>query len=662
MSNQEEKYREIIELLPDIVYEYDLEGNMKFVNKAGLELFGYTQQEFDDGLNVFNLVHPSDRQRAKKDIKAIFNQSIFPPRDYMMITKEGKKFPVRVNSRAIKENGKTIGMRGIARDISESKEAEKKIKESEEKYRHLFESSPYGIWIVNPFTRKIIDCNETFNHFLSIYTHEDMIGKKYTEALSMFEKSDYFIPMFRNRFRKLLKNGYLEPIEFNITKADGTNLWVTLESTLFLVDGQTRIQVIIKDITQRKKAELLLKASEAKYRNLFEKTPFIVLLLNSGGVLLDYNSVCEEQFFKDFNEDQRGKNIAEIIPKISNSSDNLVKLFQQKTKHLSVNNIFKPVEVNLTLIDGRPIWMNAISSVIEVDDDILIQTIIQDITEKKLAELELKESQEALKMLNKQLERKVEDRTKELRESKRKLKQQYDDLKKIDSFKNDFIAMATHELKTPLSSIFGYTDFIITNYQDKLEADIIDDLNIVQKNIERLRFYINQLLDVMEVDEHELRLNKEKINIKEIILNCVKELQYLIKEKRHYVEINVDEEIVLELDKERMYQVISNLLSNSIKFTNPNGRIEIETFKNKEAVLVKILDTGRGFSKKQMSKIFSKFEMLKHYREKDYHQGKGTGLGLYIVKGIIEAHGGTISVESEGKNKGSIFIITLPLQ
>ena len=248
-----------------------------------------------------------------------------------------------------------------------------------------------------------------------------------------------------------------------------------------------------------------------------------------------------------------------------------------------------------------------------------------------------------------------------LKESERILKAQNIELKKIDKIKNDFITMAAHELKTPLISIYGYTDYILTKHDKELNQEIKDDLHIVQRNITRLRNYMNQLLDVMKIDEDKLKINKETRNICEIMDNCISELSYQIKEKGHQLLRSCDNLIMLNIDSERIFQVLSNLLSNAIKFTPNNGRIEIKGQKDDKQYVFRIIDSGIGLTEQELEKIFNKFEIVKQLDDDTIAKEKGTGLGLYISKGIIEAHGGRIQASSEGRNKGTTFTFTIPL-
>jgi signal transduction histidine kinase len=247
-------------------------------------------------------------------------------------------------------------------------------------------------------------------------------------------------------------------------------------------------------------------------------------------------------------------------------------------------------------------------------------------------------------------------------ESEKKLREQNLKLMKLDEIKNDFITMAAHELKTPLISISGYTDYILMKHKSKLTPQIIEDLRTVQRNVKRLELLMDQLLEVMKIDEDKLKLQKEQINVSGLINECLDELSYLINEKNLEIKLDINHEILLNIDTTRIFTVFTNLISNAIKFTPNYGLIEISANKIDNGYAFKVKDNGIGLNEEELGRLFKKFERLKQPIRDDRITIKdsGTGLGLYITKGIVNAHGGKISATSEGANKGSSFIFTLP--
>ena len=264
-----------------------------------------------------------------------------------------------------------------------------------------------------------------------------------------------------------------------------------------------------------------------------------------------------------------------------------------------------------------------------------VQIIIQDITEKKIA-------------------------NEKLRESEKKLRLQNIELMELDKLKTDFISIAAHELKTPLVSVGGYVDLILLREND-LKSEIKDDLERVLNNVRRLEEYINKLLDVMKIEANKMILEKNVLNFSQLVSEVIEELHFQIISKKLTIETDIDDKIEILGDQFRLSQVILNLLTNAIKFSEEESKIEFHVNKQSSELVVKIRDYGKGLTNEEQSKLFGKFVTIDHDSDTFSSLEKGSGLGLYISKGIIEAHGGKIGVESLGLDQGSEFFFTLPI-
>lgn len=242
-------------------------------------------------------------------------------------------------------------------------------------------------------------------------------------------------------------------------------------------------------------------------------------------------------------------------------------------------------------------------------------------------------------------------------------------LKELDAMKRDFTSSVTHELKSPLTAIASSANYILTDNSSELSKGNIDFLITIQNNATRLSKFITNLLDVAKIESKHLDLFKEKIEITALLKEVVIFFSAYAKEKNLILQMrNCKEEIYVEADFEKIRQVLINLISNAMKFTPEGGRISIEannqiadskSQKQKEDfVKISVSDTGCGIPKDDLDKIFDKFYRVK-LKELKGKKIKGVGLGLSIVKGIIEAHGGRIWAESEA-GKGSTFTFILP--
>ena len=249
-----------------------------------------------------------------------------------------------------------------------------------------------------------------------------------------------------------------------------------------------------------------------------------------------------------------------------------------------------------------------------------------------------------------------------VRESNEMLTIQYEKVKASEKMKEEFINIAAHELRTPIQPILGLTDIIYSKVKDEEVHELLD---IIMRNAKRLQRLTNNLLDITKIESQSLLLKKEKLNLNILISEVLKD--YLNKQKNQQkIEIVYDfkhkEDINIEADRDRLVQVIHNLLDNALKFTTHNNQmIFVSIDKNKEdkkeeeeEVIVSVKDTGEGISDKVLYKLFTKFATS--------DPTTGTGLGLYICKKIIEAHGGRIWGVNNLDGKGALFKFTLPVK
>ncbi len=240
------------------------------------------------------------------------------------------------------------------------------------------------------------------------------------------------------------------------------------------------------------------------------------------------------------------------------------------------------------------------------------------------------------------------------------LKQQFEKLKEIDQIRSDLVRRTSHELKTPLISLFSSTQYVLDTYKDKMDPELLKFIKIINRGGKRLKQLTDNLLDAFNIESKGLKLKKEKVDIVKSIKDCANDLVLSLEERDLYLKEDLGEQFFIEVDKARIEQVILNILSNAIKNTPSKGIIYLK-FEPKDAYLdIVIKDTGVGLTAEEKSKLFSKFGKIERENADSRLDTEGSGLGLYISKEIVELHNGKILVESEGRNKGSTFVIRLP--
>ncbi|MFX1340229.1 MAG: PAS domain S-box protein [Promethearchaeota archaeon] len=249
----------------------------------------------------------------------------------------------------------------------------------------------------------------------------------------------------------------------------------------------------------------------------------------------------------------------------------------------------------------------------------------------------------------------------EQKKAEKIIREEINKLKELDILKNEFVYRASHELKTPLNSISSASNLLLELHKTKLDSRALNLIKIIIKGGERLEFLIKNLLDVSKIESGKFELNIQKENITEIIKEILKDLFYLIQEREMRINLIIDKDIYIMVDKIRIEQVLENLIANALYYTPPKGLISINAKVFTQFVEIYIIDSGIGFTEEEKNKIFKKFGKIERYGKGSNIITEGTGLGLYISKEIIELHDGKIWVESKGRNKGSKFIIRIPI-
>lgn len=265
-------------------------------------------------------------------------------------------------------------------------------------------------------------------------------------------------------------------------------------------------------------------------------------------------------------------------------------------------------------------------------------------------------SYEEIKRFNVTLTEEVDKATEDLQKANEHLKQ-------LDHLKDEFVSLASHELRTPMTVVKSYLWMVLQDKNGKLNEQQKLYLERAATASDGLINLVNDMLNVSRIESGRFSIEKQDIDIEDLVKTTVTELTPEAKTKGLHLEFQLgskDIPAVLSVDPERIKQVLINLIGNSLKFTPKNGKIIVALSKSDSKVMVQIKDNGVGISKENVAKLFQKFGLLRESYQKSDTQG--TGLGLYICKSIIELHGGKIWAESAGEGKGTTFTFTLPLK
>ena len=209
--------------------------------------------------------------------------------------------------------------------------------------------------------------------------------------------------------------------------------------------------------------------------------------------------------------------------------------------------------------------------------------------------------------------------------------------------------------------MIGASDFLIQFYKDLKEEEVLNMIEIVHRGSMRLKTMINDLLAAHRIDESQLILDKTRVDLVNVVGQVIKDTTYLFKQRKQDLQHDLPETCITNADRFRLEQVITNLLQNACKNTPPGGIIKIVLHQSEETgITLSVIDTGVGLTPGEIEKLFTKFGKLCRQDVNEDIEISGNGLGLFISKQIIEAHGGKIWAESEGRSKGSTFSFIIP--
>jgi signal transduction histidine kinase len=235
-------------------------------------------------------------------------------------------------------------------------------------------------------------------------------------------------------------------------------------------------------------------------------------------------------------------------------------------------------------------------------------------------------------------------------------RQHLEELEGLDRLKDEFVASVSHELRTPLTSVRGYLELVLEGEVGELNEEQLEFLHVIDRNAERLMHLVGDLLDVAQIESGRISLELVDDELTHLVAQSVEAARPVAGDRGIELAMHPNGEARVRIDRTRVAQVLDNLLSNALKFTETGGRVDVRLSTSNGSAFVEVADTGMGISPEDQAQLFQRFYRTAAAGEKAID---GTGLGLWISKAIVEAHGGDITVES-AVNRGTTFRIELP--
>ena len=480
-------------------------------------------------------------------------------------------------------------------EIAERKRAEERLRISENRYRRLFEESKDGILMVDPCTGKITDANPAMTELLGC-THEQLLDQEFWQ-IGLFPDREATL----EALRELQEKQSLCYATLPLHTKDGQCREVEFVGILYQADGYTVIQCNIRDITERKRAE----EEHSRLAALVESSHDAIVGKTLDGIITSWNQAAERLFGYSASETV-GKPITLIIPPtLHQEEEEIIGKLRQgiRIQHYETVRLRKDgtlIDVSLSI---SPI-KNSAGKVIGA------AKIARDISERK----------------------------------------------ELDQRKDEFISMASHELKTPITALKGFTQLLHRRFKSRGDdEESLHFLARIDTQLNKLTKLISDLLDISKMQTGQLEYRMEAFDLDVLAQEMVENVQGTTQTHRLLLEKTAGVHILG--DRDRMGQVLINLLTNAIKYSPDADRVIVRVAPDGENALVSVQDFGIGIAEAYQEKIFDRFYQVSDPEEKTY---PGLGIGLYIVRQIIKRHQGHLWVQSQ-KGEGSIFSFSVPL-
>jgi PAS domain S-box-containing protein len=614
----------IIDSADDAIISKTLEGIITSWNKGAERIFGYKAEEVI-GKPILILIPPDHYNEEPAILERIKNGERIEHYETVRITKAGKLIDISLTISPIKNaNGKIIGASKIAREITDIKRTKQELEASDERYRTLFNSIDEGFCIIEvlfnqagaPVDYRFLEINPAFEKLTGIPADEALRGTPISQLVPNFEERWYQL------YGKVAVTG--EPVR-TVEGSEAMGRWFDVNA--FRVGGQEsrKVAVLFNNITERKKAEqdrerLLeqLEAERSKLAYLFTKAPAFVATLKGPEHIFELTNPAYLQLIG--HRDVIGKPVREALPEIEGQG-----FFE------ILDNVFQT---------GEPFIGRELSVQLQWEPDAPLENRFVDFVYQPI--LEANGSVSGIFAHGFDITEQVQARR---------------DAEQANRAKDEFLATLSHELRTPLNAILGWSTMLSDTKTD--EEIRVRAVETIRRNARIQSQLIDDILDVSRIISGKLKLETQPLELSSVIEAAVESVLPAAQAKEIRLQRVLDSgSSMISGDRNRLQQIVWNLLSNAVKFTPKGGRVQIRLERINSHIEIIVSDTGIGISPKVMPFIFERFRQADSATTR---QHGGLGLGLAIVRHLVEMHGGTVEVESGGEGSGSTFTVKLPL-
>jgi len=665
LRESEDRFRQLVEQTVDGIFLASEEGQYIDVNPAGCEMFGMSRKEILNS-TFLDVLDPQEYNRLSETISYLRSGKTHRG-EWRFRRKDGSIFVGELAGRQM-HDGRFFS---IVRDITERKKSEEKLREAEERFRLLTENLDHVFWIFNWKDKRGEYVSKAVSH---------LYDEQYAKSLSVEFKNwtDVIHEEDRERvthdFFALEKTGKYDST-YRIVLPDGSIRWRHAKGSPIRDEkgGILRVVGVTEDITDRKLAEKHVIEAERRaaqdYRKLLSRIAPLAQVLGVARELTTiYRALLDfirfeipcEGFFVSFYDAENHLKQVKYVWSLGHEID---------AREMQPIPLFKSAGANSRAISqGKSIIstreLDKMNGEFQVVSDIPMPTVeslvtpmivmgrtigtleVQNHNEKYLQEhvvaLEMAAGLAAVAIENVRLMN-IESEARAVAEQ-------------ANRAKDEFLAMLSHELRSPLNAMYGWTQILQTTKPDTEQTE--KAIEIIARNVRLQKTLIEDLLDVSRIISGKMQLEIENVSLVSIIHEAVDAARPAAEKQGIEIEMKLSAETgEIFGDRHRLLQIIGNMLTNAVKFTPDGGKIHISLEDADEKLKLVIEDTGIGIAPELLPQIFDRFRQADGGYKRKFG---GLGLGLTIVKHLVELHEGTISAHSEGNDKGAKFIVKFP--
>ncbi len=595
----------------------DMNGSIIFVNNSFCNSYNYIYEEI--------LGQPISILRSDKNPENILSQ-IIPATlrggwngEFISKRKDGTEFLTSISTSVIRnDDGNPVALITVALDITDRKKSENELRQSRQMIQLILDNIPQRIFWKDR-NSIYLGCNKNFASDAGLFSPDDILGTNDYEMPWKSAEADYY----RLVDGEVMKND--KPIYHIIepqTHLDGTIAWLETNKVP-LHDEEGKVVGMLgtyEDITERKKAEEALKESEERFRSLIDNMIEAALIIDWDGEIIFANNSAARLVGLNNPEEGIGKKVFNFL------HPNDKKRVSQAI--ISANDSSEPFvdEYKIKTIKDEDRWVESLGTKIIFANKKSILVTLRDITERKYAEIELREAKEKAEEMN--------------------------------NIKSNFLANMSHELRTPLVGILGFAELLKEKLKEKPTSEMAER---ILTSANRLMDTLNLVLDLSRIEAKKVDINLKPNRIPELVESQIQLFEAVAERKNLFLETQIaDQNLFALVDEQIFRQIINNLVNNALKYTYTGGvAVSVDSISENSTPYIRmsVKDSGIGIPEESLGLIFQEFRQVSEGFNRHF---EGTGLGLTITKNFIEMMNGQIKVKST-VGSGSTFTVLFPL-